>query len=144
MSRIVATVMAVTLSISPMFLAKEALAQPIKKQRCTSDFIADKRLGSETKIKEDQRLASGFALRFHEFANGFEDFAKQAFPKDLKTQAKFLETQGPRAALRTMADLLHTFDPTFGGEDIIKELMTLEPDFEKISNTLIAGLLKCI
>ncbi len=144
MSRIVVTVMAVALSISPIFLAKDALAQPIKKRRCTSDFIADKRLGSETKIKEDQHLASSFARLFHEYANGYEDFAKQAFPKDLKTQAKLLETQGPRAALRAMADLLYTFDPTFGGEDIIKELMTLEPDFEKISNTLIAGLLECI
>jgi hypothetical protein len=78
-------------------------------------------------------------LRFNQFARGFEEFAKTSIPE--KDQAKFLMTRGPRAALRAMVDLIHTFDSSFLGEDIIKELLTLEPNFGKIAKDLITRLL---
>jgi hypothetical protein len=102
--------------------------------------IYDPMLGLIDTLIPLRKLGAGFALRFHGFAKGFEDFAKEAFP-DVKTQAKFLETRGPRAALRAMVDLLHAFDSSFVSDDIVKELLTLEPDFGKIGKTLITGLL---
>jgi hypothetical protein len=73
------------------------------------------------------------------FAKGYEEFAKTSIPE--KDQAKFLMTRGKRATLRAIVDLLHTFDSSFLGEDIIKELATLEPNFGKIAQDLITRLL---
>jgi murein DD-endopeptidase MepM/ murein hydrolase activator NlpD len=86
-----------------------------------------------------RKIGADFTFRFNQFARGFEEFAKTSIPE--KDQAKFLMTRGPRAALRAMVDLIHTFDSSFLGEDIIKELLTLEPNFGKIAKDLITRLL---
>ncbi len=77
-----------------------------------------------------------FSEIFHQFSADYEAFAKRDFP-DLKTQSKFLETRGLRAALMAIGTLLEDLDPSFSANQTAAELMKLDVNFGKVAKDLI-------
>jgi murein DD-endopeptidase MepM/ murein hydrolase activator NlpD len=102
--------------------------------------IYDPMLGLIDTLIPLRKVGATFSSVFHQFSADYEAFAKEAFP-DLKTQSKFLETRGPRAALMAIGALLEDFDPSFSADQTAAELRKLDADFGKVAKDLITRLL---
>jgi murein DD-endopeptidase MepM/ murein hydrolase activator NlpD len=102
--------------------------------------IYDPMLGLIDTLIPLRKIGAGFSSVFHQFSADYEAFAKEAFP-DLKTQSKFLETRGPRAALMAIGTLLEDFDPSFSANQTAAELRKLDVNFGEVAKDLITRLL---
>ncbi len=142
--------MAMVLSIAPAALTREALTQPKELDGCANSLMIGGNLTDHKRprnimdVEKDQQYAAEIAFTFNAFHNDYIEFAKEAFPGDKEKQKKFLETLGPRAALRTIAAMVEDVDPAFSADDVSIALMKLQPDLEEVGETLIIKLLKCI